>query len=161
MSKKKEPKWDPIPDLRFHTTEYVVDATHDEAFMFWQRWSEQYGVKMEQDNLGYWTQIGKRDGDPICVSVYWWIIEDLFRVAFIEGTSLLVDHDMIRRWEESVFRCMSEPGTGGRHSNAANFTHVLGDIGRRTKRSPFRRDFREVEKAIRKLPLKERKYGEG
>lgn len=157
MSKKKvDPAWKVPDDLRFHTTEYVVDASHEESFQIWAKWCDQYGVKFDQDSRGYMETIGRIDGRPICVTVFWYIIEDTFRVAFVEGTSQLVDYAMIDDWKDVVFRCLNEGGY--RHSDAANFGNLLSDMQRRLKRCFIRRDFNAVQKAIESVPLKEKPY---
>lgn len=125
--------WTVPDDLRFRTTEYVVDASHEESFAIWHRWSHLYGAPFEQDNMGHCSQIGLVADRPIVVNVFWYIVADLFRVAFVDGCSQLVDHKMIEDWQKAVFPCLSIPGAW-RHSDAANFGNLLGDMGRRMGR---------------------------
>ena len=147
---KKKPKWVVPGDMRFHTTEYVVDATGEEYHQIWYRWSEQLGVKFDQDMMGYAAQIGTIDNRPITVSVFWYVVEDLFRVAFVDGVSQLVDYKMISDWEETVFRCLREEHS--RHSNATNFGHVVSEIQRRLGKVVVRRKYGDIVQAIRNLP---------
>lgn len=157
MTKKEKSIWEPEPDLRFRTTEYVVDATHSESHELWYKYHMIMGVKFEQDSMGMWREIGMVDGRPICVSVFWFIIEDLFRVAFVEGTSQLVDYEMVDRWQRQAFYCLRQPNRMyRRHSDVANFGHVISDIGRRLGKDVVRRDIFEVERILKeRMPLRE------
>lgn len=133
-------------DARFTATEYVVDATYQENHNLWWQWAEHYGVPWDAESRGFHAQIGEVAGRPICVEV-WWVLIDGVRIAFVDGTSALVDHALIEQWQHQVFPCRAHM----RHADVANFGHVLTYVRSRTGRDPIRRDMKAVNAALRGL----------
>jgi hypothetical protein len=142
--------WTIPPDPRFTGTEYVVDATHEEAFNLWWRFHSHWGVPWEDEPFGFSATIGEIAGRPVAVSVFWCTILGR-RIAFIEGTSQLVDYKMIEEWQRAVFPCLKHHG---RHSDAANFGNIVSDLGRRLEVDLVRRDPKDIDAAIEAVPLK-------
>lgn len=70
---------------------------------------------------GHWLQIGTVDERPICVSIFYAVLNGK-KVMFYEGISQLVDHEMIETWRN---RYEGEAG----HCNAANFHHCMEAVG--------------------------------
>lgn len=143
-------------DSRFKTTDYVVDATGAEQFDIWWKWHHMYGLPYDgrQDRSGYHFEIGKVADRPVCVSVSWEIYAGM-RVAFIDGVSQLVDHEMIEAWTHEVFPCLKK---SRRHSDAMNFGNIVGDIRSRLEAKGggiALRDPIAVEQAAHKVPLRE------
>jgi hypothetical protein len=108
------------PDDRFLNTFGVCRPCHDQQAL-WARWHNQYGVPWEQDGLGYCATIGTIDKRPIAVTVFWVNIAGR-RVAFVEGTSQLVDYRMIDDWCEDVFPNASA------FANQDNFHNIIHPI---------------------------------
>jgi hypothetical protein len=162
--KKHMSNWNVSDDIRFKTTDYVVDNIDSHAL--WERWSHRYGVEFEQDNPGFCASIGEIDKRPIAVTVFWNLVGGNkltgfpgFRVAVVEGTSQLVDYEMIEEWEKAVFPCLRKrDGMRNRHSNGSNFGNLVGDMRRRLKdggKPEFKmRDPWKVDQAIESVPLK-------
>jgi hypothetical protein len=108
----------------------VVTASHEEYGGLWTRWAHDSDwtchdarrrLRWQQYTMGWWREIGKVAGRPICVSVMFAEVEGRV-IAFVEGCSALVDHTMIREWIER------EAGLSERAVpivNAANFHNAL------------------------------------
>lgn len=143
-------KFDIPSDPRFSQTEYVVDASHEECFNVWYRWSYIHGLEMEQDMRGHVVTIGHVDERPICVTVFWYVVAG-YRVAFVEGSSELVDYKMVDNWQRAVFPCLRNNLYHNRHSNATNFGNIVSSI--RGRRDAPMRDFHAVERALEAVPL--------
>lgn len=120
-------RWPAPADPRFAATEYVVDATSTEQQALWWEWSEHYRVPWDAGRSGTMPTIGRVAGRPIVVTVFWATVGPSL-VAFVEGTSQLVDYQLVAAWEKAVFPCLSRER---RHSNAANFGNVIADIASR------------------------------
>ena len=113
-------------DERWRLTEYVVEATHEEAFNLWQRYHPY--VKYEQISDGWAHTVGsvlvKKDGDrvsksyPVVVECNW-ALWDGHLIAYYDACSLVVHHGMVREYIDSI----APEGAG--HTNAANFHHAL------------------------------------
>jgi hypothetical protein len=52
---------------------------------------------MEQVGIGFWTEVGKDHGRPVCISVFWYFVDGI-PVAFWEPTSRIVNYDMIEKY---------------------------------------------------------------
>lgn len=115
-------------DQRLRDTKFVVEATSCECQFLWERWSEdalyQAGpyprVSWEQLNPGWWEEVGKLHGRPVCVSIWWNRINGEL-VMFWEATSELVDIGIVKAWLAK--RCSPEV-----HTNASNFHLVIHAI---------------------------------
>lgn len=147
----------PVLDERFSTTEYVVEATLCEAHNIWFRWCHIFGVVFEQDprGLSYYDVVDV-GGRRMCVDVTWSIVAGM-RTAFVAlTTGLILDYGERRAWLGFAFPCLSGPnGWHERHSDATNFgNYVIADIGRRQGRPVPRRNYGEIEAAIRRVPIR-------
>jgi len=125
-------------DPRFAETKFVVEATGCEQLNLWSQYSHHGSLdhippfdptrryEWVQDNLGASVEVGKFNGEPVRITVFWMIIEDM-RVAFWNPCSNVIDRRMIDRW--LMQHCAPTWG-GGRlaHTNAMNFHHVLHTV---------------------------------
>lgn len=143
---------------RLRETRFVVDATHDEMFMLWEKFSDEAMYKnpdfnkyrFEQMNPGLSLQVGKLAGMPVCMSLFWWKINGV-QIMVVEGTSQVVDHRMIEKWLEKNCAPRWDGGTRLAHCNAANFHHVLDYVrneGKLPAETPESRDERERLEAL-------------
>lgn len=105
----------------------VVDATSQEAHDLWVRFHYKPDghapLAWKQMNPGMWREIGTFGGMPVCVTVFWALVEGRL-VAFVEGTSTVVHHGMIEEWSRETFKSARS------RSDAANFHNVALDIKR-------------------------------
>lgn len=81
-------------------TEFIVEGSHEDSFNFWKMWHSVLSVV--QDGRGFGQQIGELGGYPVCVTVFWHIVEGK-RVAFVAGSSRVVDHTMVEEWVKETF----------------------------------------------------------
>lgn len=113
-------------EKRWRLTEYVVEATHEEAFALWKEFHPY--VKYEQISDGWAHTIGsvlvKKSGEsnskeyPVVVECNW-ALWDGHLIAYYDACSLVVHHGMVRDYIDSL-----TPKGAGR-TNAANFHHAL------------------------------------
>lgn len=87
----------------------LIEASHDEQLFLWQEWSNEsdwdneqktrskFKVNWKHISQGYSETIGHIDNRPICVCIFFALIEDEI-VGFYKGISQLVDHKMIEEW---------------------------------------------------------------
>lgn len=144
---------------RLRETKFVVDATHDEMFMLWEKFSDEAMYKhpdfnkfrFEQMNPGVSQQIGTLDKRPVCISLFWWKINGV-QIMVVEGTSQVVDHAMIEKWLEKHCAPRWDGGTRLAHCNAANFHHVLDFVRNEGQGTPpVDQDEQERQEALRVL----------
>jgi hypothetical protein len=126
-------------DFRRKTCKYMVEATSYEARAAWSFWhdnppkcSTRGPVPWEEIGLGFWQEIGKFHGHPVCVSVHFAIVCGAL-VGFYEATSRVVDHDMVKAWVHENFPAAKS------WRNAQNFHNTILDI-ERAKPQPHRPD---------------------
>ena len=83
----------------------------------------------EQVSLGHMITIGTMYKRPICISIFYSIIDGK-RVMFYEGCSQLVDHLMIENWLKhfTLNSIRWDNGTRWGHCDADNFHHCLNAI---------------------------------
>lgn len=99
----------------FKDVVYVIEATNFEQFALWQLNEESRCIQSwEQINPGFSTVIGYVGDMPVVVSVFCAKLNG-HKVAFYESTSLIVDHDMVRKWIDHY-----NPNPE-RHTDAGNF----------------------------------------
>lgn len=122
------------------TTEFVVEATHNEQQMLWEKFckdslepAKRAVLEWKQLNPGYSETVGYVGEHPVCICVFWVLINGA-QVMFYEPTSRIVDHEMIEKWLDA--NC-NRKWNGGRraHTNAENF-HLVLDFLRETGRGP-------------------------
>ena len=129
MAKNNKVKYSKEHAEYFDGVYYCLEATHNEQFMFWKiYWHDKVNegvTSWEEVGMGKCATIGYIDDRPICVTIFYAIINKA-KVAFYEGTSQLVDHKMIEDWLDLHFK----KNTDGRGniSNASNFHHCLLSI---------------------------------
>ncbi len=111
-------------DKRFDDVVYMLEADSFSTLMVWQQNHKK--VKWEEDSRGFWEKVGECGGKPVCVEVFFKTINGR-RIAVYEGSSMVVDHEMIRNWMKE--QC--PPNTG--HTNAMNFHHILNHIDKLNK----------------------------
>jgi hypothetical protein len=108
-------------DQRFVDTAYVVEATDEESFSAWWKWSEHYHVPWQQESLGIGLTIALLDHRPIVAQTHWNIIGPA-RVAFVDMSSEVTDWSVFKKWQEVVF------ANARRHSDASNFGDIINAI---------------------------------
>lgn len=114
----------------------MVEATHHEQHMFWEKYhyqpreNEPVVREWKEESQGRMPTIGYIGKRPICVCIFYAKLNGK-RVAFYEGVSQLVDHEMIDKWLKhftlDTIRC--DNGTRWAHCDAWNFYHCLDAIG--------------------------------
>jgi hypothetical protein len=132
-------------DYRFADTIFIVEATRNEQHTFWERYSTENRklslqqnpnyqpawnyrlVNWEQDSIGFSLQVGELDKRPVCVS-FFFVRIDGQRVVFVDPTSQVVDHEMIRKWFEKNFYPTWNDGTRFAHCDSSNFHHCLDAV---------------------------------
>jgi hypothetical protein len=115
-------------------TEFVVEATHNESHLLWEKFCTQSMYKTElnkynweQINPGYLICVGDFHGFPVNISCFWYRINGVM-VMFYEDVSRIVDHEMIKEWLKKNCAPRWDKGTRLAHTNATNFHNVLGHI---------------------------------
>ncbi len=97
---------------------------HSDIEHGYQRWEppERDGprVKWEQDNFGFWMQIGEVGDWPVNVCFHFVRINGLL-VAFYEGISRVVDSVMIEEWLRVHYTPKYDKGHRLAYTNAMNF----------------------------------------
>lgn len=88
----------------------------------WAKYADQWGLDWREESMGMGPiTIGHVADRPICVTV-WWAHIGTKRVAFVEGTSQLVDYEMLEDWSREVF-----PNAKA-WSNKTNFGNLVSAI---------------------------------
>lgn len=113
---------------RIKATTILIEATSFEKQNLWSDWyyTPKYnGIKLPwgEHQDGIWQKIGEIDNRPICISISWDKIGNQ-TVGFYEGTSQLVDHEMITDWIIATFTNKVYRG------NAQNFHNAVYEIER-------------------------------
>lgn len=104
---------------KINETMFLVEADDFSRLALWEKFNTRLDWK--EDIRGFWTEIRTIDHRPICVSIFWAVIDGQ-RVAFYYGTSQLVDHEMIENWIKKTFNYPLA------HCNAMNFHLCLDAI---------------------------------
>jgi hypothetical protein len=116
----------------FEGVEFLVNASDTEKHFLWEmyhykpRFEGQHIKDWKQISMGHGITIGHCDGRPVCVSIFYAIL-DGHKVAFYDGTSQVVDHKMVEQWlkHHTLEKCRWDNGTRWAHTNAMNFHHCL------------------------------------
>lgn len=103
-------------------TFFLVEANSFETLVLWRENEKEGEFIWTEESLGFWQTVGFLKKRPICISMFWTIIGGK-RIAFYEGTSVLVDHDMIEKWLEETFHLSRE-----KRCDAHNFHLCLDAI---------------------------------
>lgn len=125
-------------DPRFAETVFMVEATHNETHNLWAQWSKEgkefctHGrfqdiyrrLDWEQDNPGYLYTVGWVDKRPVCVSFVWNRIKGHL-VCFYEPTSQIVDHELVEKYINKIFKGTWDNGSRRAHCDAMNFGHCI------------------------------------
>lgn len=106
----------------------VVEATSHEQHMLWRDFHYKPAghapVSWEQVNVGMSRQIGTFGGMPVCVTVFFAVVDGAL-VAFYDSESMVTHSGMTEEWCRKAF-------VGARSwSNAQNFHNTLIDIRHR------------------------------
>lgn len=119
----------------FKDVVFLVEATHHEQHKFWvdhhyKPRPESPVVRWEQEGMGHTITIGELDKRPVCVSIFYAKINDK-RVLFYEGTSQVVDHNMIEEWLHhfTLKTIRWDNGQRWAHCDSSNFHLCLDAIG--------------------------------
>jgi hypothetical protein len=84
-------------------------------------------VKWEQISTGFVTQIGKIGSRPITVEFSFAMINGK-KVAFYNGCSQVVDHEMIHDWLIKHFQLTHDNYTQWNHTDADNFHNCVNSL---------------------------------
>lgn len=138
------------PDPRYLNTFAVCyDCCDATAMLLWEKWHQVWGVSWQDESMGTMPTIGKRDGAPVTVVVTWATIA-MKRVAFIEPSSMLVDHEMCDEWMRDVFpnaKHFVRPG------NFAQIIYGISDaLGVKTIVPRDIKNYRNLEVVVQTLP---------
>lgn len=152
---------------RLKDTKFVLDATHDEMFMIWEKFSDEAmhknpdfnKYKFEQMNPGVSLTIGTLAGMPVCMSLFWWKINGVL-IMVHECTSQVVDHRMVDKWLEKNCCPRWDGGSRLAHCNTANFHHVLDFVRNEGKVEPVDPDEQERREALAVLDQLAREHRE-
>ena len=109
-------------DPRFAESVFWVHATDTETHELWCKFHNV--VDWVQDGMGLSTQIGVSNGKPVCMSVFWNILNGQ-RVLFYECTSQLADYELVDKWVSENCKVKYDKGTRRAHTNAMNFAHCF------------------------------------
>lgn len=111
----------------FKDVKYLIEANHNETHTLWERFHDKpaypetiYVKDWKEISMGRIVTIGYLMDRPIAVELYFAILNGS-KVAFYEGCSALVDHNMIEQW----LRLHTQVGK----TNATNFHHCLSELG--------------------------------
>jgi len=121
---------DAANEMHRKTATHMVEATDFEAITLWKEWHHaptfmRKPLRWEAISLGFWQEVGKLAGFPVCVTVSFAKVEGAL-VAFYDATSRVVDHDMVKDWGPPTSR------RGWAWENAHTFNNPVLDIERRT-----------------------------
>ncbi len=116
----------------FKDVVFLVEATHCEQHYLWLTHHFKdvgYGKveRWEQEGMGHGVIIGYVDKRPVNLSISYAKIDGR-RVAFFEGVSQVVDHEMIREWLRPRTKHLSWDGGRIARCDAMNFAHCLHAI---------------------------------
>jgi hypothetical protein len=120
---------------RLKETQFVVEATSNEMYMFWEKFSDEAmyknpnsnKFKFEQLNPGVAETIGYLDGRPVCISMFWYKIDGVM-IMFWDCTSQVADHAMIEKWLKDNCAPRWDKGTRLAHTDSSNFHHALDHV---------------------------------
>ena len=116
---------------RWAKTEFVVEASHEETFQIWKEWHKEVGFEqcsgcsIQICNLWVTPLSQPMPSDlkvlPLVVAISWQLV-DGHLVAFYYACSMVVHHEMVREYINSM------TPKGVEHTNASNFSHVIGGL---------------------------------
>lgn len=120
----------------FDNVVFLVEANDHEHHQFWVDYHYQPRANTpvvkswEQEPMGKAITIGEIDERPIVVSIFYAKLNSK-RVAFYEGCSQLVDHQMIEDWLKyfTLNSVRWDNGNRWAHCDSNNFHHCLDAIG--------------------------------
>lgn len=119
----------------FENVSFLVEATYYEQQLLWEKFHyhpDKNSVSVKdwvQDTMGRIVTIGYVDKRPVCVGIFYANLNGK-KVAFYEGTSQLVDHQMIKDWlKHWTSKIRWDNNTRWAHCDAQNFHHCLKAIG--------------------------------
>lgn len=122
-------KFDSGDEKYFKDVVFLVEATHTEKHFIWEQYyynpSPKFGRVInswEDEMMGHCLILGTIDNRPIAVTFYYAKILGK-RVMFYEGTSQLVDHEMIKSWLKhfTLDKVRWDGNTRWAHCDAMNF----------------------------------------
>lgn len=114
----------PVATIR--RVDFGCAATGCDQHDIWRNWHEH--VTWQQENMGHWQKIGECGGHPVCISLFWNVVNGR-RVLFYEGTSRVVDYEMIERWAREYAL-----NPGAETAVAMNFHNVARAIDKANER---------------------------
>jgi len=113
-------------DKRFDDVVYRVEANSFEYISLWKEndnlpEGHHMKVKWEEDAPGFWKEIGRLAGYPICVECFFTKLNGK-RVVFFDPTSRVVDWDIVQKWVKE--QCPE----GTPKCDAMNFGHCINEV---------------------------------
>lgn len=102
----------------------VVEANSFEALSLWSEYAKPRKKIWIENRTGLLETIGEFGGMPICVSLQTAIIDGQ-NILFVDPTSAIVDHRMVRKWLENTLPKSAWKGDRLNYENAMNFHNAL------------------------------------
>jgi hypothetical protein len=107
----------PPPTREIIKCDYAVEANGFEALTIWEKYHTR-AKTYKQEMRGLMCDVAFVNGQPICVSLNWDVINGK-RVLFYYGCSNLVDHKLVDAWVRE-----NALSLGAHCENAMNF-HII------------------------------------
>jgi len=112
-------------EQKLKKTVFFIEATSCEQFYLWKEYHEK--IDWEEDNMGFWEQIGCIGGDiekPVCVSFTFAKIYGKI-ICFYDVTSRYSDSVMVENWIEENYPVKWDNGSRKAMTDAINFHHAI------------------------------------
>lgn len=117
----------------FKRAEFVIMATNEEQHMLWSKYSSDSKdavkpVKWVSDGGGPMETIGMVMDEPVVLTISTATIDGVYMVL-VEPTSMMVDHQLVRKWIDAHF---GKEFDGGRRAvlDTSNFHWAIHSIER-------------------------------
>jgi hypothetical protein len=119
---------------KLKNADFIVECTYTEMFFLWKINEVEKQYHWVDDTMGFWQNIGSVDGRPICISFSFATVDGL-NIAFVEGTSQLVDYKMLEEWVQTHNNKTYDNGARRAWTDARNFHHIRTAIDEKKARS--------------------------
>lgn len=105
-----------LTDPRLQHIEYIVFATHDEAFALWERWHHMLDWK--SDGSGFSVGYKKFSEEEVCYATFWFNTIGGMKMLFVDPCGRYQDSVAL---EEFAFKACYKRPARHTHCDAANF----------------------------------------
>jgi hypothetical protein len=110
---------------RLKETDFLVEANSFEHLCLWREWHEY--LSWEQCNPGAWLTIGKVNDRPVCINMFWDLINGKL-VCFYDACSQIVDFEQVEDWFEKNYKGRWDSNTRRASCDSMNFHLCLDHI---------------------------------